>query len=113
MYSQESEIIAEAHFKLSLALEFSSISRTKEDGEESTNDPESHFDQTMRDEAVNELQAAIDSTKLKLQNKEVELASCSSPDENDITRAQIADVKEIVADMEGRVSRSALTNLIE
>jgi HAT1-interacting factor 1 len=58
----------------------------------------------MRDEAVKELEAAIKSTKLKLQNKEVELASSNSPEDNDVTRAQIAEVKEIVADMEGRVS---------
>jgi HAT1-interacting factor 1 len=105
LYPEESEIIAEAHFKLSLALEFASITRTKEDGEEeSTDEAKTHVDQAMRDEAVNELEAALNSTKLKLQNKEVELASCSSPDDNDVTRAQIADVKEIVADMEGRVS---------
>jgi dsDNA-specific endonuclease/ATPase MutS2 len=58
----------------------------------------------MRDEAVKELEAAINSTKLKLQSKEVELASTSSPDDNEVTRAQIAEVKEIVTEMEGRVS---------
>jgi HAT1-interacting factor 1 len=63
----------------------------------------------MRDEAVKELEAAIKSTKLKLQNKEVELASSHSPDDNDITRVQIAEVKEIIADMEGRVSRLPTT----
>jgi HAT1-interacting factor 1 len=105
LYPEESEIIAEAHFKLSLALEFASITRTKEDGEEAPADEaETQIDQAMRDEAVKELEAALNSTKLKLQNKEVELASCSSPDDNEITRAQISDVKEIVADMEGRVS---------
>jgi hypothetical protein len=105
LYPEESEIIAEAHFKLSLALEFASITRTKEDGEEElTDEAKTHVDQAMRDEAVNELEAALESTKLKLQNKETELASCSSPDDNNVTRAQIADVKEIVADMEGRVS---------
>ena len=57
----------------------------------------------MRDEAVKELEAAIKSTKLKLDMKEVELATMHNPDENEVTRAQIADVKEIVADMEGRV----------
>jgi len=65
----------------------------------------------MRDEAVNEMKAAINSTKLKLQNKEVELASSNSPDDNDITRAQIAEVKEIVAEMEGRVSSSVYNML--
>jgi len=58
----------------------------------------------MRVEAGKELEAAIKSTKLKLQNKEVELASSSDPDENDVLRSQIAEVKEIVVDMETRVS---------
>jgi hypothetical protein len=105
LHPEESEIIAEAHFKLSLALEFASITRTQESGNESkgAEEDETHIDQGMRDEGVKELELAIKSTKLKLQNKEVELAESSSPDDNDVTRAQIADVKEIVADMEGRV----------
>jgi HAT1-interacting factor 1 len=57
----------------------------------------------MRAEAVKELELAIKSTKLKLQNKEVELASSHDPDENEMLRTQITDVKEIVTDMEGRV----------
>ena len=110
MYPEESEIIAEAHFKLSLALEFASITRTKdEDGEEPTTESESHLDQGMRDEAITELELAIKSTKLKLANKEVELAETSSPDDNEVTRSQIAEVKEIVADMEARVSHQQYT----
>ena len=111
MYPEESEIVAEAHFKLSLALEFASITRTKDDGEEGADvtEAEAHVDQGMRDEAVKELEAAINSTKLKLQNKEVELASTSSPDDNEVTRAQIAEVKEIVSEMEGRVSPLNIT----
>ncbi|RDW91151.1 hypothetical protein BP5796_02316 [Coleophoma crateriformis] len=92
LYGEESEIIAEAHFKLSLALEFASL---KEEG---------IVDKSMRDEATKELEAAIASTKLKLQSKEVELASSSNPDDNDITRSQIADVKEMVGEMEGRLA---------
>jgi HAT1-interacting factor 1 len=106
LYPLESEIIAEAHFKLSLALEFASITRTEEQGEEKSKEDETHIDQGMRDEAVKELEAALNSTKLKLQNKEVELASSFSPDDNEITTTQIADVREIVADMENRVSSS-------
>ncbi|PMD57032.1 uncharacterized protein K444DRAFT_665483 [Hyaloscypha bicolor E] len=106
LYPEESEIIAEAHFKLSLALEFASITRTKDEGEEAADvtEAETHVDQGMRDEAVKELEAAINSTKLKLQSKEVELASTSSPDDNEVTRAQIAEVKEIVTEMEGRLA---------
>jgi HAT1-interacting factor 1 len=58
----------------------------------------------LRDEAVKELEAAITSYKLKLQNQEVELASTFSPEDNEITIAQIADAKELLADLENRVS---------
>lgn len=103
---EESEIIAEAHFKLSLALEFASINQTKEEGEDegADNEKEQVVDQAMRDEAMKELELAIKSTTLKLQNKEVELASSHSPEDNDITREQIADVKGMIAELEGRLA---------
>lgn len=105
LYPEESPIIAEAHFKLSLALEFASITTTKDDGEEDTDaGTRTLLDQSLRDEAVKELEAAINSTKLRLQAKEVELASSADSDENEILRAQIIDVKEMVTEMEGRVS---------
>lgn len=104
LYPEESEIIAEAHFKLSLALEFASITKSSDDsnndGGSSTAD---QVDQALRDEAATELEAAIASTKLKLQNKEVELATLHSPEDNDLTRQQIGEVKEVIADMEQRL----------
>lgn len=66
----------------------------------------------MRAEAAEQLELAIESTKLKLHNKEVSLAETSSPEENDTTRAQITDVKEILADMEQRVSSSWRSNFV-
>ncbi|CAI4212244.1 unnamed protein product [Parascedosporium putredinis] len=57
----------------------------------------------QRDEAVKELELAIESTKLKLQGKEVDLATMASPDDNELTRQQITEVKEIIADMEQRL----------
>ncbi|KAJ5041049.1 uncharacterized protein L3040_005606 [Drepanopeziza brunnea f. sp. 'multigermtubi'] len=105
LYPEESEIIAEAHFKLSLALEFSSITVAKgREGEEATKESDSALDQDLRDEAIKELELAIQSTKLKLANQEVKLAETSSPDDNEVTRTQIADVKEIVAEMESRLT---------
>lgn len=100
LYPEESDILAEAHFKLSLALEFASIVATDD---EKTQGQVQHVDQALRDEAAIELEAAIASTKLKLQNKEVELATNHSPEDNDVTRRQIADIKEVVADMEQRL----------
>jgi HAT1-interacting factor 1 len=104
LYPEESEIRAEAHFKLSLALEFASVTTSDEDDK----DGPKTVDQEMRDEAAAELEKAISSTKLKLQNEEVNLATLHAPEENELSRKKIAEVKEIIADMEQRVSRSTL-----
>ncbi|PHH51908.1 NASP-related protein sim3 [Ceratocystis fimbriata CBS 114723] len=102
LYPEDSEIIAEAHFKLSLALEFASITTTAGEDDGKTEGTQ-QIDQVLRDEAVRELEAALKSTKLKLQAKEVDLATMASPEENEVTRAQIADVQDIIADMEQRL----------
>lgn len=67
----------------------------------------------MRDEAAKELQAAIDSTKLKLQAKQVDLATLHSPEDNELTRQQITDVQEVIADMEQRVCISPSYTILE
>lgn len=111
LYPEESEVMAEGHYKLALALEFASATTEKPEGEEgkpAENDTEVEDGQALREEAVKEMQAAIDITNAKLQAKEVELASCSSPDDNVVTRAQIADVKEMVAQLEVKVSITIL-----
>ncbi|KAM0285680.1 hypothetical protein ACHAQH_001386 [Verticillium albo-atrum] len=102
LYPQESEIIAEAHFKLSLALEFASATTTQEDG--AAEGEQAPFDEKLREEAITELEAAIQSTKLKLQAKEVELAEMANPEENVATKAQISDVRDIIEDMEQRLT---------
>lgn len=108
LVGEDSELIAEAHYKLSLALEFASVTTSKEDEEEQGKQSGSQqVDQELRDEAAKELEAAINSTKLKLQNKEVELATLHSPEDNDATRKQIAEVKDIISDMEQRVSANS------
>jgi HAT1-interacting factor 1 len=109
LYLFESEVIAEAHFKLSLALEFASVTHMEEEGQQSEQKP---FDEDLREEAARELELAIGSTKQKLQNKEVDLATMASPEDNDITRQQIVEVKEIIADMEARVSLAVTPCLV-
>lgn len=103
LYPPESELIAEAHFKLSLALEFASITTSKEEGDDEQAEV-APFDEKLREEAISELEAAIASTKLKLQAKEVELAEGLNPEENVAVKAQITDVRDIISDMEDRVS---------
>lgn len=102
MYPPESEVLAEAHFKLSLALEFASVTTTQEEGAPAAD--QAPFDEKLREEAISELEAAIASTRLKLQAKEVELAEMANPEENVATKASINDVKDIIEDMEQRVS---------
>lgn len=106
---EDSEIIAEAHYKLSLALEFASV--TSQSDDDAAAGAPKEVNQELRDEAAGELEAAIASTKLKLQNKEVELATLHSPEDNEITRSQIAETKEIIADMESRVSLPLLPSV--
>lgn len=101
LYPGESEIIAEAHYKLSLALEFASVTVSDDDGAPSKREA---MDQDLRDEAVREMELAIKSFKLKMQNKEVELATMASPEDNELARKGIQEMKEVIADMEQRVS---------
>ncbi|GAO15132.1 hypothetical protein UVI_02029680 [Ustilaginoidea virens] len=100
LYPEDSEIIAEAHYKLSLALEFASVTMSSDDGQ---NTKREAMDQGLRDEAIKEMELAIKSFKLKMQNKEVEVATMASPEDNELARKAIADMKEVVADMEQRL----------
>lgn len=61
------------------------------------------MDQGLRDEAISEMELAIKSFRLKLSNKEIELASSSAPEDNDLARKSIAEMKELIADMEQRL----------
>ena len=107
LYPFFSEIIAEAHYKLSLALEFASITTTQEaeaQAEAGDGRVEAQIDEAMREEAAKELEKAIESTEGKLKEKELEVAETNIVEENDVTRKQIVEVKEIIADMKQRVS---------
>ncbi|KAG8417463.1 hypothetical protein J3458_004967 [Metarhizium acridum] len=102
LYPEDSEIIAEAHYKLSLALEFASVTMSDDEGK---NTKREAMDQGLRDEAIKEMSLAIKSFKLKMRNKEVEVATMASPEDNDLARKAIFEMKEVIADMEQRVCR--------
>jgi hypothetical protein len=116
LYPEDSEIIAEAHFKLSLALEFASVTTSAPEDKEGSataaaagaGAQQQDMDQGLRDEAVKEMELALKSFKLKLQNKEVELATMASPEDNELVRKAIVEMKDVIADMEQRVSASSL-----
>ncbi|GAB0137924.1 hypothetical protein EsDP_00006175 [Epichloe bromicola] len=100
LYPEDSEIVAEAHYKLSLALEFASVTMSGDDGKNAKREA---MDQGLRDEAIKEMELAIKSFRLKMQNKEVEVATMASPEENDLARRAITEMKEVIADMEQRL----------
>ena len=112
LFPTHSSLIAEAHYKLSLALEFSSVTQQKGDGSDDGPGKEAHVDEVMREEAAKEMEAAIKSCKLRISREEARLASGAAypsvQGEPKVTRESIDDVKDMVADMEQRVSAHQL-----
>ena len=109
LYPQESSLLAEAHYKLSLALEFSSVTQQKDANGEDATEKEAHVDEAMREEAASEMEAAIASCKLRIQKEEITLSAPApanrATETQKVTKADIEDVKEMVKEMEQRVSQ--------
>lgn len=107
---QSSSLIAEAHYKLSLALEFSSVTVQKDPNDETETATHAQVDEAMREDAANEMKAAISSCKLRIKEEEAQLSKSSPTKDGDttpkVTKAAIEDVKEMVKEMEQRVSRN-------
>jgi HAT1-interacting factor 1 len=101
LYPIESSLVAEAHFKLSLALEFASVTSTSEnaDGGETV----AEVNEEMRGEAALEMEKAIASCKVRIAKEEAGLAEQKDEAKAKDTRASIQDVKEMVGDMEQRL----------
>ena len=101
LYPQESSLIAEAHFKLSLALEFASVTSTADEttGEQKV----SGVDEEMRKEAAQEMEKAIASCNLRIQ-KETEALTSLPADKKSDQEKSIADVKDMVGDMKNRLT---------
>ncbi|KAL6806039.1 hypothetical protein J3E68DRAFT_32918 [Trichoderma sp. SZMC 28012] len=100
LYPEESEIVAEAHYKLSLALEFASLTVADDEGK---NTKREEIDQGLRDEAVAEMELAIKSFKLKMQAIEVEIASSASPEDNELSRKAVEEMKDVIGELEQRL----------
>lgn len=114
LFPRQSSLIAEAHYKLSLALEFSSVTEQKNSQAKIGNDAQALVDHGMREAAAKEMEAAIESCKLRLKEEEAKLECSSQDDENlrsGAVRRNIQEVKEIVNDMEQRVSCFPIVNL--
>lgn len=110
LYPVEDPAVAECHYKLSLALEFASVNKPEEEetgeGQGKPHGKE-EVDQVMRDEAVTHMEKAIESCKLRMNQEQKKLETKAEDMDEDkmaATKRKIANVKEIIADMEQRVS---------
>ena len=108
LFPQESSLVAEAHFKLSLALEFSSVTQQKNGNGEVDSDTDAHVDESRREEAALEMGEAIASCRLRIKKEEALLLDPPKANGDSgkpkITKGDIADVEEMVKEMEQRVS---------
>ncbi|EMC95838.1 hypothetical protein BAUCODRAFT_34605 [Baudoinia panamericana UAMH 10762] len=100
LYPQESSLIAEAHYKLSLALEFASVTSTADENG-NTESKIAQADKALRAEAATEMEKAIASCKLRINKEQASLSETSAKSEE--RKKSIADVKDMVADMEQRL----------
>lgn len=103
LFSFEDSFIAESHYKLSLALEFASANKQNEENGEADN----NVDEAMRKEAISQMESAIESCKIRVTQEQRKLDDNSSTMDEDKISAEnlrIADVKDMMAEMEQRVS---------
>lgn len=109
IYPKESSLIAEAHFKLSLALEFASVTTEKKADGEPVESKEAQIDEAMRKEAAEHMVAAISSSKLRIE-QETKAMSNLDLEAAAEKKKELEDVKEIIQDMEQRASPSYFLN---
>ena len=108
LFPQESSLVAEAHFKLSLALEFSSVTVQNNGQGEVESNTDAHVDESLREEAALEMEEAISSCQMRIKKEEAMLLNASEASGASgrikATKGDITDVKEMVKEMEQRVS---------
>ncbi|PWY69168.1 hypothetical protein BO94DRAFT_540024 [Aspergillus sclerotioniger CBS 115572] len=105
LFPMEDPSVAECHYKLSLALEFGSVNNGNDDSQEDSGNP-GQVDEEMRKEAATQMEKAIESCRLRMNQEQKKLDCNYTLDEDKVTamKRRIANVKEIIADMEQRLT---------
>ena len=103
LYEPYDGLVSEAHYKLSLALEFASVTTPKDENGAPIEGAAQEVDEVMRAEAAREMEAAVESSKSKLE-KETEGMVGLTGDELKRKQVDKKEFEEIIADMEQRVS---------
>jgi HAT1-interacting factor 1 len=103
LYPRESSLVAEAHFKLSLALEFASVTSIEPSADDDPNSaPTGVVDEKMRAEAASEMEKAIESCTLRMEKESATLPSLTPEKAADL-RKNLVDIKEMITDMKQRL----------
>ncbi|KAF3492051.1 tetratricopeptide repeat domain-containing protein [Arthroderma uncinatum] len=105
LYSLEDPIIAECYYKLSLAMEFSSVMKKEGEEDDQANDAEPQYDPAARERAAGYMEMAIKSCKGRIAKEEARIESIGAEDAEAVSKIKrnMEDVKEIVSDMEQRL----------
>ncbi|KAK2740265.1 hypothetical protein FQN55_008991 [Onygenales sp. PD_40] len=103
LFSLEDPSVAECHYKLSLALEFSSITHDQTEDEPSTAPKITSVDKEVREEAAKHMETAIESCRLRVTKEQETLESITNQESIAKKQRGIEDVKEIISDMEQRL----------
>ncbi|KAF4551423.1 SHNi-TPR-like protein [Elsinoe fawcettii] len=105
LFPSDNSMIAEAHYKLSLALEFASIRKTDQEGEAAEVGAEkpAEVDKDMRKEAASHMEKAISSCRQRI-DKEKALLESAADDEKTKKEKNIKEVLEMVQDLEQRLT---------
>jgi len=103
LYPLESSLLAEAHFKLALAMEFASVTTTNEEAVEQGASKEETVDEDLRKEAATHLESAIESCRLRIKKENSSLATLAA-DKQEAKKKEIKDVKEMIEEMEQRLT---------
>lgn len=98
----ESSILAECHYKLSLALEFSSQTQQRDADGNPTGDLDVDWD--IRNKAIAQQEKAIDCCKLRISKETAALEKMDPGPQKDKAMAQVEDVQDMVGEMEVRLA---------
>ncbi|GAB1195300.1 hypothetical protein APSETT444_004558 [Aspergillus pseudonomiae] len=103
LFPMEDPSIAECHYKLSLALEFASVNKADDNSANSKSDRTAN--EQMRKEAASQMEKAIESCQVRLAQEQKVFDNSSTMEEDKATamKRKIANVKDIIADMEQRL----------
>ncbi|KAF9887577.1 hypothetical protein FE257_009789 [Aspergillus nanangensis] len=105
LFPMEDPSVAECHYKLSLALEFDSANKGDAD-DSGDHGLKGTTDEDMRSEAAVHMEKAIESCRVRMAQEQTKLDTDDTLDEDKATaiRRRIANVKDIIGDMDQRLA---------